>query len=213
MSVYVYNLAFSLLTTDTAVGRFQVFNSALPNPTIANQSSAWFTYLLTGTPGNLGDYFETVSAQINPNQWGNCVSDSGSLSLEPGDYLAMRIFSTDTNVGQYQARVTAVFGQGTSAPPVNTAETLQSPLVMSTPTVVSEYPRTVIDVDGSMPSTWPGPVTGPLTADGSWNNWLGMAHTTADEERRKSLIRNIAAGDSPAAFSFLWIDRLIEINP
>jgi hypothetical protein len=181
MSVYLYNLAFSLVTSDTAVGRFQQYNAALPNPTIANQSSAWFSYLLTGTPGNLGDYFQTVSSQVNPSQWGNGVSDSGSLSLEPGDYLAMRIFSTDTNVGQYQARVTGVFGQGTSEAPTDTPETLQSPLCMSTPTTISGYPRAVIDVDGSATSTWPGPVTGPLTADGSWNNWLGMAHTTADE--------------------------------
>lgn len=181
MAVYLYNLAFSLQTSDTTVGRFQQFDSSIVSPGIANQSSAWFTYLLAGNPGNLGDYFQPVTAQLNPNQWGNPSDDSGSLSLDPGDYLAMRVFCTDRNVAQYQARVTGVFGQGTSGVPADTTETLQSPLVMSTPTLRSEYPRAVIDVDGSSAANWPGPVTGPLTNDGSWNNWLGMVHATSDD--------------------------------
>lgn len=180
MAVYLYNLAFSLGTSDTPAGRFQQYDSSIVSPTIADQSSAWFTYGLAGTPGNLGDYFQSVTVQINPNQWENPTSDDDCLSLDPGDYLAMRVFSTDANVAQYQVRVTGVFGQGTSAAPTDTLETLQSPLVMSTPTVRSSYPRAVIDVDGTASSSWPGPVTGPLTDDGSWNNWLGMVHPTSD---------------------------------
>jgi len=172
MAVYLYNLAFSLNSPDTAVGRFQQYNSSLPNPTIANQSSAWFTYNQSGTPNNLGDWFATVSTALNPALWGSPQVDTGSLSLTPGDYLMMRVFSPDANVANYKVRVTGVFGRGTGAVLGPGAGDLQSPLVMSTPTVVSSYPRAVIDVDGSAASNWPGPITG----DGSWVNWLGMVH-------------------------------------
>lgn len=177
MTVYLYNLGFSLNTTDTAVGRFQQYNSALPNPTIATQSAAWFTYNQSGTPNNLGDYFATITAALNSAQWGSPQPDSNDLSLDPGDYLAMRVFCNDANVSNYRVRVTGVFGQGTSTPPTGTDETLQSPLVMSTPTVVSSYPRAVIDVDGSAALTWPA----PIAADGSWVNWLGAVHTPSDQ--------------------------------
>jgi hypothetical protein len=176
MTVYLYNLAFSLLTSDTAVGRFQQYDSSIRNPTIASQSAAWFTYNQTGTPNNLGDYYQPVLSQLDPSQWRFYDSDVDSLTMKPGDYLMMRIFCTDANVANYNGRVTGVFGRGTSAVSGPGAGDLQSPLVMSTPTQPSTYPRAVIDVDGSTASNWPLPITGPLTPDGSWVNWLGMVH-------------------------------------
>jgi hypothetical protein len=177
VSIYLYNLAFSLNSTDTPAGRFQQYNSAIVNPTIATQSCAWFTFNSDTPPSGLGDWFAPITTALNSGQWGNSQSDSNSLGLEPGDYLVMRVFSTDVNVAKYQVRVTGVFGQGTSEAPTGDEEALQSPLVMSTSTTPSTYPRAVIDVDGSTTSNWPA----PIAADGSWVNWLGAVHTPSDQ--------------------------------
>ena len=177
MSIYLYNLAFSLNSTDTPAGRFQQYNSNLQSPTIANQSCAWFTCVSNNPPSGFGDWFQQVFTALNSTQWGSPQPDSNCLPLEPGDFLAMRVFSPDANVGNYRVRVTGVFGQGSSEVPTDTEETLQSPLVMSTSTMPSTYPRAVIDVDGSLSSSWPT----PITADGSWVNWLGAVHTPSDE--------------------------------
>jgi len=176
MSVYLYNLAFSLITSDTPVGRFQQYNSSLPNPTILNQSAAWFAYQLAGTPNSYGDYYSPVSTPLTPNQWGDPQPDTSPWNLEPDDdYLMMRVFCTDPNVSSYTARVTAVFGRGTSGVLNPGANDLQSPLVMSTPTTPSSYPRAVIDVDASSSSSWPLPLS-----DGSWVSWLGMIHAPSN---------------------------------
>ncbi|HTZ97262.1 MAG TPA: hypothetical protein VMB18_12740 [Terriglobales bacterium] len=176
MSIYLYNLAFSLNSSDTPAGRFQPYNSNVQNPTIANQSCAWFTAASSNPPQGFGDWFQQVSIALISSQWGNPQSDASSLSLEPGDYLVMRVFSADPNVASYRVRVTGVFGQGTSEAAADTDETLQSPLVMSTQTTPSTYPRAVIDVDGSAATNWPT----PITADGSWVSWLGAVHTPSD---------------------------------
>lgn len=175
MSIYLYNLAFSLNTSDTQAGRFQQYDSGLQNPNITNQSCAWFTAASSKLPQGFGDWFQQVSVALISNQWGSPQSDAGSLSLEPDDYLVMRVFSADANVANYRVRVTGVFGQGTSEV-ADTDETLQSPLVMSTQATPSTYPRAVIDVDGSAAANWPT----PIAADGSWVNWLGAVHTPAD---------------------------------
>lgn len=176
MSIYLYNLAFSLNSSDTPAGRFQQYNPTLPSPTIANQSCAWFTCIVNTPPAGYGDWFQQVFTALNPSQWNNPQPDSAGLDLDPGDYLALRIFCSDANVSNYRARVTGVFGQGTSTPPSVTPEILQSPLVMSTSVIPSTYPRAVIDVDGSSSANWPS----PIAADGSWLNWLGGVHTPPD---------------------------------
>jgi hypothetical protein len=44
MSVYLYNLMFSLTGSNVNVGSFEPYPSALPpSPNIANLSCAWFT--------------------------------------------------------------------------------------------------------------------------------------------------------------------------
>ncbi len=176
MSVYLYNLLFSLTGSNFTSGRFQPYNAAILNPTIYNQSSAWFKYIQSGTPSNLGDYYAPVTTALTATDWGTPQDDSGSLQLEVGDYLMMRVSSLDTSVSSYKVRFTGVFGRGLGQSAPAGADELQSPLVMSTPTSASSLPRTVIDVDvtsGSTPgSTWPG----PITADNSWVNWLGAVH-------------------------------------
>jgi hypothetical protein len=172
MSVYLYNLLFSLSGSNSAVGRFQPYSSAIANPTISNQSAAWFSYQVAGTPNGLGDYFAVITQALNPNQWGNPQPDSNALALSPGDYLIMRIASLDANVQNYQSRVTAVLARGSGTSLAPGASDLQSPLVMSTPTVSSALPRTVIDVDGSLAPSWPAALS-----DGSWVSWLGMVHS------------------------------------
>jgi hypothetical protein len=177
MAVYLYNLIFSLTGSDYAVGRFQPYNSTIVNPTILNQSAAWFTYQPgAGTPNNLGDYYSPVTQALVVGQWGNPQVDTGQFALTPGDYLMMRVATADGNSANYRVRYTAIFARGTGAPLAAGAGDLQSPLVMSTATVVSALPRAVIDTDAvlgnSNPATWPT----PIASDGSCVNWLGMVH-------------------------------------
>jgi hypothetical protein len=176
MAIYLYNLLFSLTGTDFTLGRFTQYSTAIANPTISDQSCAWFTYLSAGIPPNLGDWYTPITAALNPGEWGDCQQDTGSLSLEPGDYLMMRVASLDANAGSYLARFTGVFGRGTSQLETG-ADDLQSPLQMSTPTAKNTNPRAVIDVDGTSGPNWPG----PIASDNSWVNWLGAAHTPADD--------------------------------
>ena len=127
MSVYLYNLLFSLSGSDFNVGRFRPYSASVPNPTIASQSCAWFQYLPTGTPNGLGDYYQQLTSALPASQWGNPQPDTGSLQLNPGDYLMMRIFSPDSNAANYQARVTGVFGRGLGQNLATGAGDLQSP--------------------------------------------------------------------------------------
>jgi hypothetical protein len=175
MAVYLYNLLFSLNGTDFTLGRFTQFNATNPNPTISNQSCAWFTYLNASIPPGLGDWYTPINTALTPSQWGSCQPDSGSLALEPGDYLLTRVASLDANAGSYLARFTGVFGRGTSQV-VTGGDDLQSPLQMSTASASNTNPRAVIDVDGSSGASWPA----PIATDQSWVNWLGAAHTPAN---------------------------------
>ncbi|MGH9497518.1 MAG: hypothetical protein ACRD3L_00060 [Terriglobales bacterium] len=172
MAVYLYNLLFSLTGSDVTLGRFAPFNTTTPNPTVLNQSCAWFTYQPQGTPSNLGDYFTPVASPVTPASWANPQSDANSLSLNPGDFLMMRLASLDGNAGTYRARFTAIFGRGTGSAPGAVLYDLQSPLQMNTPSAQSTLPRAVIDVDGTMGANWPT----PILSDNSWLNWLGAAH-------------------------------------
>jgi hypothetical protein len=171
MSVYLYNVLFSLAGSDPTVGRFTQYSTSNPNPTISTQSSAWFTYQLAGTPFSLGDYYSPVGVALTPANWGSPQPDSGGLQLNPGDFLMMRVASLDSNAGSYQVRFTGVFGRGTSQPLGAGAGDLQSPLLMNTPTTQSSYPRAVIDVDGTTGTNWPAPL-----GDHSWVTWLGAVH-------------------------------------
>ncbi|MGA7379628.1 MAG: hypothetical protein WBX03_02145 [Terriglobales bacterium] len=176
MAIYLYNVLFSLTGTDYTLARFTQYNSMIANPTISNQSCAWFTYQLAGVPPGFGDWFTPITAALAPANWGGCVQDSGSLSLEPGDYLLIRVASLDANAANYLTRVTGVFGRGTSQLETG-GDDLQSPLQMSTSTTPNTNPRAVIDVDGSSGPNWPG----PIASDNSWVNWLGAAHPPVDD--------------------------------
>ncbi|MGO9124643.1 MAG: hypothetical protein ACLP6G_07115 [Terriglobales bacterium] len=171
MAVYLYNVLFSLTGNDYTLGRFTQYNTAMPNPTILNQSCAWFTYLNAGVPPGLGDWYTPIATALTPGNWGDCQADTGSLSLNPGDFLAMRVASLDANAGSYLARFTGVFGRGTSQLETGASD-LQSPLQMNTASTQNANPRAVIDVDGTSGTNWPG----PIAADNSWVNWLGAAH-------------------------------------
>jgi len=175
MAIYLYNLLFSLTGTDYTLGRFTQFNSAIQNPTISNQSCAWFTYLKATVPPGLGDWFTPITTALTPGDWGDCVQDSGSLSLDPDDYLMVRVASLDSNAGNYLLRVTGVFGRGTSQLVVGGTD-LQSPLQMNTASTPNTNPRAVIDVDGSSGPNWPG----PIASDHSWVSWLGAVHPPAN---------------------------------
>jgi hypothetical protein len=176
MAVYLYNLLFSLTGTDYTLGRFTQFNASIVNPTISNQSCGWFTYLNAGVPPGFGDWYTPITTALAPGSWGDCVQDTGSLSVDPGDYLLMRVASLDANAGNYLVRVTGVFGRGTSQVVVG-GDDLQSPLQMNTATTPNTNPRAVIDVDGTSGGSWPG----PIASDTSWVSWLGAAHTPAND--------------------------------
>lgn len=182
MAVYLYNLLFSLTGANCPFGRFEQYPTVLPpNPSILNLSCAWFSYAVAGTPSGLGDYFVPVTTALATSNWGSPQQDNGSFSLDVGDYLMMRVASLDPGASGYRVRVTGVFGRGLGQQAPGATDDLQSPLVMSTPTSPSTFPRAVIDVDalgGSTPgSSWPA----PISADNSWVNWLGAIHTPADK--------------------------------
>jgi hypothetical protein len=170
MAIYLYNLEFSLTGSNLAVGAFQPYPSALPpSPNINNVSSAWFTATGAAPPG-VQPYFQVLTQPLTPTQWGSPQSDANDLTLDPGDYLLLRVFTLDPNLSAYQMRFTGVFGQGTSEVPSGEASNLQSPLVMSSATSPNNiYPRTVIDVDGSQGPSWPASLN-----DGSWVMCLGQ---------------------------------------
>ena len=112
MSVYLYNLMFSLNGSNVNVGSFEPFPSPLPpNPSIANLVSAWFT--ATSSPPGLQPYFQAMTQPLSASLWGSAQSDANDLALNPGDFLMVRVFSRDPNVSNYQMRFTGVFGRGT----------------------------------------------------------------------------------------------------
>ena len=176
MAVYLYNLQFSLDGSDYAVGRFTPYNGLIVNPTIATLSSAWFTYQLSGTPFNLGDYFSTVNSALNPSNWGSPQPDTNPLNLSPGDYVMMRVACLDQSAAGYRVRFTAILGRGTSQFLGAGANDLQTPFLMNTPSAQSSLPRAVVDIDGNQTSNWPP----PIATDNSWVNWFGAAHAPAD---------------------------------
>ncbi len=169
MSVYLYNLMFSLTGSNVNVGSFEPYPSSLPpSPTIGNISSAWFT--ASASPPGLQPYFQVMSQPLSSGLWGSPQTDANDLNLNPGDYLMLRVFSLDANASNYQMRCTAVFGRGTSQALAPGAGNLQSPLVMSTATSPnSTLPRAVIDTDQSLATSWPAPL-----GDGSWVLCLGQ---------------------------------------
>ena len=110
-----------------------------------------------------------LAQPLSAAQWGSPQNDANDLALNPGDYLMLRVCSLDPNVSNYQMRFTGVFGRGTSVALPSGAGNLQSPLVMSTQaTPNTTFPRAVIDIDASLGSTWPAPLS-----DGSWATCLG----------------------------------------
>jgi hypothetical protein len=169
MAVYLYNLMFSLTGSNVNVGSFELYPAQLPpSPNIGNVSSAWFA--ANSMPPGLPAYFQVMTQPLTSSLWASPQSDANDLTLNPGDYLVMRIFSQDSNASNYQVRVTGVFGRGTSTALGAGGGNLQSPLVMSTASTPNNtLPRAVIDVDTSLATSWPAPLS-----DGSWVAGLGQ---------------------------------------
>ena len=93
MSVYLYNLMFSLTGSNVNVGSFEPYPSPLPpSPNIANLSCAWFT--ASSSPPGLQPYFQVMSHPLSASLWGSPQSDANDLTLHPGDYLMLRVFRT-----------------------------------------------------------------------------------------------------------------------
>jgi hypothetical protein len=187
MAIYLYNLEFSLTGSNVNVGNFQPYPSPLPpNPSIANISCAWF--VANTVPPGAQPYFQVLTQPLTASQWESPESDANDLTLDPGDYLMVRVFTQDPNVSTYQMRFTGVFGQGTSAVPTGEASNLQSPLVMSSASSPNNtFPRTVIDVDGSQGPSWPAPLS-----DGSWATCLGQV-VGAPEDAANDYTFNVGA--------------------
>jgi hypothetical protein len=206
MSVYLYNLMFSLNGSNVNVGSFEPFPSPLPpNPNIATVPSAWFT--ATSSPPGLQPYFQAMTQPLTASLWGSAQSDANDLMLNPGDYLMVRVFSQDSNVSNYQVRFTGVFGRGTSQPLAPGAGNLQSPLVMSSASSPNNtFPRAVIDVDASLGSSWPVPLS-----DGSWVTCLGRV-VIAPGGAANDYTLNVGAsvyvkGNQPAAGNLFTFGR------
>ena len=83
MAVYLYNLIFSLTSTDTPFGRFQQYPTALPpNPSVLNMSSAWFTYKNQGTPNDLGEPYSRDHG-VDPDGMGYAPTRHREHFVEP----------------------------------------------------------------------------------------------------------------------------------
>jgi len=169
MSVYLYNLAFSVTNGDAQNGTFS--NTGQPG---LNKNNAWFLYTGPGLPAGVVDNLAALGA-LTPSQWsfqqtGDTALNLNSASLA-SDYILIRVFNWEPtppspSLPAMKARVTAVFGKGTNGVPAGPS-TLQSPLLMG------NSARPVVDFDGSTPNpNWPAQTAGA----NEWIYCLGGIH-------------------------------------
>lgn len=162
MSVYLYNLGFSL--ANAAYGNFLPYQGG---QTGLGQSDTWFQYNGAGLPSGVSDNLVALQA-LTPSDWNKLTSPP---SLNGGvDYVLVRVFNTDglpSPSSSFMLRLTAVMGHGYAGNGVPAATPLQSPFQMGS------RARPVIDTDNSTnPPNWP-PATG---SDGAWTYCFGMIH-------------------------------------
>lgn len=161
MSVYLYNLGFSL--ANAANGNFLAYQGS---QTGLGQSETWFQYNGSGLPAGVSDNLVALSA-LNPSDWGK----TSSPDLNGGaDYMLVRIFNTDglpSPSSSFLLRLTAVMGHGYEGAGLPASTPLQSPFL------VGSKARPVVDTDNSTnPPNWPQ-ATG---SDGAWTYCFGMIH-------------------------------------
>lgn len=162
MSVYLYNLGFSL--ANAANGNFLPYQGS---QTGLGQSDTWFVYNGAGLPTGVSDNLVALQA-LTPSDW-NKMSAAPSF-VSGTDYVLVRIFNTDglpSPSASFLLRLTAVMGHGTSTDGTPATTPLQSPFQ------VGSKARPIVDTDNSTnPPNWP-PATG---SDGAWTYCFGMIH-------------------------------------
>ena len=162
MSVYLYNLGFSLANAGN--GNFLPYQQS---QTGLGQSQTWFQYNGQNLPAGVSDNLVALQA-LTATDWTTLTS---APDLDGGvDYVIVRIFNTDglaSPSSSFLLRLTAVMGHGYEGNGAPAATPLQSPFL------VGSKARAVIDTDNSTnPPNWPQ-ATG---TDGAWTYCFGMIH-------------------------------------
>ena len=171
MSVYLYNLGFSVSNQNAALGRFEPY--ATTQSGLA-QSSCWLSYNGSGLPTGVGDNVAPLAA-LTASDWGFVQQDNSTMNASAGDYLIVRVFPVDSGLPTgVQLRLGVIFGRGISGPPPGPATTqLQTPLMMGT------RPRAVVDTGGAMIGNPGWPVA--TGTDGAWTYCVGMVHGASND--------------------------------
>ena len=171
MSVYLYNLGFSVSNQNAALGRFEPYANTQSG---LGQSSCWLSYNGSGVPSGVSDSVAALAA-LTAGDWSFVQQDTSAMNASGGDYLIVRVFPVDSAMPpQTQLRLGVIFGRGISGQPSGPASTqLQTPLVMGT------RPRAVVDTDSVLSGnpSWPNP-TG---TDGAWTYCVGMVHGATND--------------------------------
>jgi len=198
MSVYLYNLGFSL--ANAAYGNFLPYQGS---QTGLGQSDSWFQYNGTNLPPGVSDNLVPLQA-LNSSDWTRLTS---SPSFVVGsDYVIVRIFNTDgvaSPSSSFLLRLTAVIGHGNSAAGAPASTPLQSPFQ------VGSNARAVIDTDNSTnPPNWPQ-ATG---SDGAWTYCFGMIHGIInDYSCNIGATAYVAPGQQYAGFSAFGHDPQLHV--
>jgi len=169
MAVYLYNLAFSVTSSDAQNGNFSTTSLAG-----FSKSLAWYSYNQSGVPSGVIDGLAALGS-LNPSQWSFLQDGDTVLNVNsadpPTDFILVRLFNWEPSppsppLPAMRGRVTAVFGHGANGTP-STRSSLQSPLVMG-----SALARPVVDFDASSNTTWPTQTAG----QNEWIYCLGGIH-------------------------------------
>jgi hypothetical protein len=160
MSLYLYNLGISLQAPYPSQGRF--YSSAISG---LKQSGVWMKYQPQTLPGWVQDNVVFLNQPLNAPDWGNPQPDSNPFPVNPGDYMVVRLFLSDTPPpSTCLLRANIVFGRGISSPNATGSNLSQSPLMLN-----SSIPRAVVDSDNSTPAQAP-------TSDSAWAYCLGKIY-------------------------------------
>lgn len=198
MSVYLYNLGFSL--ANAANGNFLPY---LGGQTGLGQSDTWFQYNGSGLPAGVSDSLVALQA-LTSSDWTTMTSLPGFVSGT--DYMLVRIFNSDGLASpspSFLLRLTVVMGHGYDANGAPAATPLQSPFQ------VGSKARPVIDTDNSTnPPGWPQ-ATG---SDGAWTYCFGMIHGIINDYSCNIGVTAYVASGQYAGFSAFGHDPQLHVG-
>lgn len=199
MSVYLYNLGFSL--ANAAYGNFLPYQGS---QTGLGQSDTWFQYNGSTLPSWVVDNVAPVTSALNASDWTTMTSPPDFVAGT--DYLLVRIFNTDglpSPSASFVLRLTAVMGHGYNANGTPAATPLQSPFL------AGSKARPVIDTDNSAnPPNWPQ----ATASDGAWTYCLGMIHGIINDYSCNIGVTAYVSSGTYAGFSAFGHDPQLHVG-